>query len=141
LSSVPLNLPLFSKTSLVTSQVYSVEHLFNRPYAVKNCPVNPPTSYTYRCYQPPVKSVKTRRKSLISNKVYLQMAGRACSRDGLAIQGLETCSRCITEVHGAERICSQNSFGNLGDFGSLVAWRRTNRVCFRDGFSNRGVRG
>jgi hypothetical protein len=71
----PLNLPLFSKTSLVTSHVYSIEHLFKRPYAVRGCPEKPPTSYIYNCNQPPVKSVKTRRKSLVSNKVYLQMAG------------------------------------------------------------------
>jgi hypothetical protein len=95
---IPLNLPLFSKTSLVPPHVHSVEHLFKRPYAVRDCPEKPPTSYIYRCYQPLKRSVKTRRNPLSDNKVYLQMAGRACSRDGLTIQGLETCACCITEV-------------------------------------------
>jgi hypothetical protein len=75
LARVTLSLPLFSKTSLVPPHVYSIEHLFNRPYAVRDCPENPLTSYIYKCPQTPVKSVKTRRKSLVSNKVNLQMAG------------------------------------------------------------------
>jgi hypothetical protein len=104
LARVTLSLPLFSKTSLVTSRVYSVAYLFNHPYAVRDCPDKPLTSYLYKCYKTPVKLVKTRRKSLVSNKVYLQMAGRACS---------------------------QNSFSNMEDFGSPVAWRRRNAISKR----------
>jgi hypothetical protein len=78
LSSIPLNLPLFSKTSLVTSHVHSVEHLFKRPYAVRNCPEKPPTTYPYIHLQPLKRSVKTRRKSLVSNKVYLQIGETDC---------------------------------------------------------------
>jgi hypothetical protein len=73
LPRITLNLPLFSKTSLVTSHVYSVQRLFKRPYPVRDCPENPPTSYIYKCHQPPKRSVKTRRKLLVSNKVYLQI--------------------------------------------------------------------
>jgi hypothetical protein len=73
LARIPLNLPHFSKTSLVPSHVYSIEHLFKRPYAVKDCPENPLTSYIYRCPQPLKRSVKTRRNSLSDNKVYLQI--------------------------------------------------------------------
>jgi hypothetical protein len=75
LARIPLNLPLFSKTSLAPPHVHSIEHLFKRPYAVRDCLENPPTIYPNKYPQPPVKSVKTRRKSLVSNKVYLQMAG------------------------------------------------------------------
>jgi hypothetical protein len=78
LSSIPLNLPLFSKTSLVPPQVHSIEHLFKHLYAVRDCPGKPPTTYTYKCHQPSVKSVKTRRKSLVSNKVYLQIGETDC---------------------------------------------------------------
>jgi len=40
---------------------------------------------------------------LISNKVYLQTAGRACSQDGLTIQGLERYSGCISKICRKER--------------------------------------
>jgi hypothetical protein len=73
LARIMLNLPLFSKTSLVPPHVHSMEHLLKRPYAVRDCPKNPPTSLPYKYHQPPLKSVKTRRKSLVSNKVYLQI--------------------------------------------------------------------
>jgi hypothetical protein len=73
LARIPLNLPLFLKTSLVTSHVYSVARLFKRPYAVRDCPEKPPTTLPYKHPQPPVIYVKTRRKSLVSNKVYLQI--------------------------------------------------------------------
>jgi hypothetical protein len=103
LARIPLKLPLFSKTSLVTPHVHSVEHLFERPYAVRDCPENPPASYIYKCNQPLKRSVKTRRKSLVSNKVYLQIAGSTRGRDGLTIQGLGTCTCCITKVRGEEK--------------------------------------
>jgi hypothetical protein len=75
LARFPLNLPFFSKTSLLTSHVYSIEHLFKRPYAVRDCPEKPLTTLPYKHPQPPVKSVKTRRNPLSDNKLYLQMAG------------------------------------------------------------------
>jgi hypothetical protein len=73
LARITLNLPLFSKTSLVPPHVHSIENLFKRPYAVRDCPEIPPASSPYKHPQPPVIYVKTRRKPLVSNKVYLQM--------------------------------------------------------------------
>jgi hypothetical protein len=78
LARVTLSLPLFSKTSLVTPHVHSIERLFNRPYAVRNCPQKPHTTLPYKHPQPPVIYVKTRRKSLVSNKVNLQMGKTNC---------------------------------------------------------------
>jgi hypothetical protein len=121
LARIPLNLPLFSKTSLLTARVYSVEHLFRRPYAVRHCPEKPPTSYIYKCRQPHKRSVKTRRKSLVSNKVYLQMAGRACSQDGFSITVMnrptvawrrETGVSGKTKPHLGGRLCLIGSRGS-----------------------------
>jgi hypothetical protein len=50
-----------------------MEHVFKHPYAVRDCPERPPITYIYRCHQPPVKSVKTRRKPLSDIELYLQM--------------------------------------------------------------------
>jgi hypothetical protein len=102
LARIALNSVSFCRISPMTSQVHTIAHLFNRPYAVRDYPKKPPTSLPYKHLQPPSKSVKTRRKSLVSNKVYLQMAGSTRGRDGLTIQGLETCTCCITEVRGEE---------------------------------------
>jgi hypothetical protein len=95
LARVTLNLPLFSKTSLLTSHVYSIEHLFNHPYAVRDYPDKPHASYPNKNCKSPIIFVKTRRNPLVSNKVNLQIAGSTRRQDGLTIQGLETYSRCI----------------------------------------------
>jgi hypothetical protein len=80
LARIPLNLPHFSKTSLVTSQVFKKScelrvsgFEFSYPEPATRNPKQLPNTYHYKCHQPPSKSVKTRRKSLVSNKVYLQI--------------------------------------------------------------------
>jgi len=102
LARIPLNLPLFSKTSLVTPHVYSVEHLFATLYAVRDYPEKPHNTYPDKHVKIPLRSVKTRRKPLVSNKVYLQMAGSTRGRDGLTLQGVETGSCCILKVRKEE---------------------------------------
>jgi hypothetical protein len=132
LARIALNLPLFSKTSLVTPHVFTSGSHMHVLYAVRNCPEEPPTKLPYIHLKTPVKSVKTRRKSLVSNKVYLQMAGSTCWRDGLTIQELETCTRCITEVcraNNADSTCWQDGFSNPGMANSPVAYRRIVAVC------------
>jgi hypothetical protein len=136
LSSIPLNLPLFLKTSPVTSRVHSIEHLFKSPYAVKNCPEKPPASYIYKCHQTLKRSVKTRRKSLVSNKLNLQMAGSTRWQDGISNPGMkgslvawrkQTTILRRTKPHLGGRPCLIGSRGSRPRCNSLP----DNKLCFK----------
>jgi hypothetical protein len=65
-------------------------------------------------HNPIAKSVKTRRKSLVSNKVYLQMAGRACSQDGFSI----TVMNRLPVAWRRQNAISRRTKPNIGSRGS-----------------------
>ena len=74
LPSFTLNLPHFPAVTQVTPHVYYETPLFGGSYVVKECPENPHNTYLNKNFKRPIKSVKTRRKPLAGNDVFLQMA-------------------------------------------------------------------